>query len=164
MKPDRGSFHMLQHEQVMQEVREDSYRQPKKYPDPSVCPTCGASNFAGLWTWRSAPADSVRHVCPACHRIADRMPAGYLTFQGPFAADHRDEILAIVRSREAVQKQEHPLQRVMGVEHHADGILVTTTDNHLAHRIARAVQRAYKGELEFHYNKGENLLRATWTR
>lgn len=164
MKAQRGGFRMLSHEQVPREIGIDSYRQPRKMPDPSICRTCGASNFAGLWTWRSAPADSLRVECPACRRIADRYPAGYVTFRGPFLDAHRDEILHVVRAREAAQRKEHPLQRVMGIEHRGDAIVVTTTDNHLAHKIARAVQRAYKGELEFHFNEGENLLRATWTR
>jgi len=164
MKTDRGSFHMLRHEQVMDELVHDSYRQPKKMPDPSLCTKCGASNYAGLWSWRVAPAGSRRVVCPACQRIADGYPAGYVTLQGPFLGAHREEILRVVRRREAAQKLEHPLQRIMGVEHHADRIVVTTTDNHLAHKIARAVTRAYKGDLEYHYSKGENLLRATWTR
>ncbi len=164
MKTDRGSFRMLRHEQVLTELTEDSYRLPKKMPDPAICPTCGASYARGHWTWRSAPAGASRRECPACRRIADKYPAGYVTFQGPFLAAHRDEILDVARAREATQKREHPLQRILGVVHAAERVVVMTTDNHLAHRIASAVKRAYKGELVFHFSKGENLLRATWTR
>jgi hypothetical protein len=52
----------------------------------------------------------------------------------------------------------------MAIEDTDDGVLVTTTDTHLARNIAEALQSAYKGELDFHYNKEENLLRATWSR
>jgi hypothetical protein len=41
---------------------------------------------------------------------------------------------------------------------------VTTTGTHLAREIAERVQHAYKGELEFSYNKEDNLLRAAWRR
>jgi hypothetical protein len=52
----------------------------------------------------------------------------------------------------------------MTIEDAEDGVLVTTTDTHLARSIAEAVQAAYKGELDFRYNKEDNLLRATWSR
>jgi hypothetical protein len=41
---------------------------------------------------------------------------------------------------------------------------VTTTDTHLARRIAERVHDACKGSLSLQYNKEENLVRASWTR
>jgi len=35
---------------------------------------------------------------------------------------------------------------------------------HLARRIGDALQHAYKGGLEYRYNKEDNLLRVTWCR
>jgi hypothetical protein len=87
-----------------------------------------------------------------------------VTLKGEFLGGHRDEILQLVRNREATEKAQHPLERVMAIEDTAEGVLVTTTDTHLARNIAEAVQAAYKGELDFHYNREENLLRATWSR
>jgi hypothetical protein len=52
----------------------------------------------------------------------------------------------------------------MAVQPTPDGILVTTTDVHLARGIAHAVHRAFKGELAMRYSKAENLLRVTWKR
>jgi len=164
MKAVRGSFRMLKHEQVMGALAEDSYREPRRRPDPSVCPQCGATHQGGRWTWRAAPADAPRHECPACRRTADYYPAGILTFEGPFVAGHREQILAIVHAREAREKADHPLQRVMAVEEAPGRMVVATTGNQLAHGIARAVKRACKGSLEYHYSKGENLLRARWMR
>lgn len=46
----------------------------------------------------------------------------------------------------------------------ADGALITTTDTHLARDSAQAAHKACGGELEFHYNKKDNLLRAIWSR
>lgn len=40
-----------------------------------------------------------------------------------------------------------------------DGILETTTEIHLARGIGEALHHAFKGELEFHYNQLESLLR-----
>ena len=41
---------------------------------------------------------------------------------------------------------------------------MTTTDTHLARDIAEALHNAYKGDLDYHYNKADNLLRASWSR
>ena len=164
MKTERTQPRTLRREHPLDEIREDSYRETAKLPDPAHCPKCGATYLKGRWTWASAPADAPRHKCPACQRIEDRFPGGYVTLKGPFVALHRDEILGTAKAREARAKEEHPLQRIMAVEDAADGVVVTTTDAHLARGIAMAVHEAFKGTLDMTYSKGENLLRATWKR
>jgi hypothetical protein len=143
---------------------DDPYRAAAKPPYPARCPTCAASFVAGRWSWRKAPAGAAPHVCPACQRIADQLPGGYVTLRGPFLEKHREEVIRLVKAREALALTEHPLQRIMAVENTASGLVVTTTDAHLAHRIAHALHDAYKGEMRLNYSKGENLLRATWSR
>lgn len=148
----------------MDELPIDSYREMAKMPEPASCPKCGATYTNGRWTWQKAPADSYKHKCPACHRIDDDFPAGYVTLKGPFLPEHRTEVLNLVKAREARAKEEHPLQRIIAIENLADGILVTTTDTHLARGIGEALHDAYKGKLDLSFSKAENLLRATWTR
>jgi len=164
MKGERGGFRMLKREQLLQELVHDSYKSNRKLPEPACCPECGAVFHKGRWTWGAAPAGAHEQTCPACHRIHDKFPAGHVTLKGDFLREHRDQILHLVRNHEAKEKAEHPLERIMAIEDTADGVLVTTTDTHLARDIAEALYHAYKGELEFHYNKEENLLRATWNR
>ncbi len=165
MKATRGGFRTLQKEQRMVEVREDSYRDDGKLADATTCPKCGAVYHQGRWTWGAAAAQAPRHECPACQRIDDGLPAGYVALGGAFLAAHRAEILALVAAREARAKAEHPLQRIIAVEPAADGsVLVTTTDGHLARGIAEAVHEAYKGELDIQFSKAENCVRASWKR
>ena len=164
MKGDRGNFRMLRREQLMEGFEQDSYKAKGKLPEPTRCPKCGATYHNGRWTWDAAPAKAHEQLCPACHRIHDQFPAGYVTLKGTFLHEHRDEILRVVRSCEDKEKSGHPLQRIMAIENTSDGMLVTTTDSHLARDVAVRLHDAYKGELEFHYNKEENLLRATWQR
>jgi hypothetical protein len=52
----------------------------------------------------------------------------------------------------------------MAIEDTAEGVLVTTTDTHLTRNLGEALHSAYKGDLEYHYNRGENLLRVSWRR
>ena len=164
MKSQRGGFQPISREQLLQGFIHDSYKAGRKLREPTRCPDCGAVFQSGRWTWGAAPAAAHEERCPACHRIHDEFPAGFVTLKGEFLQQHRDEILRLMRNHEAKEKAEHPLQRIMAIVDSADGVMVTTTDAHLARDLAQALQHAYKGELEFHYNKEDNLLRATWIR
>jgi hypothetical protein len=164
MKSQRGGFRMLQREQLLQELVHDTYKIRKKLPEPTRCQDCGAVWHRGRWHWGAPPAGAHVTRCPACKRIRDRFPAGYVTLKGPFLDAHRDEIVARVRHCEASEKRDHPLQRIMSIEPAAGALLVTTTDAHLARGIGEALRKAYRGRMEFHYNKADSLLRVSWTR
>jgi len=164
MKTQRGGFRMLRREQLMQELVHDTYKTRKKLPEPARCEDCGAVWHRGRWHWGAPPAGAHVTRCPACKRIRDRFPAGFVTLKGPFLDAHRDEIVARVRHGEASEKRDHPLQRIMSIEPAAGGLLATTTDAHLARGIGEALRKAYRGRLQFHYNKADNLLRVSWTR
>ena len=152
------------HEQRMRPVREDSYHDDLKLAEPAMCPRCRATYVRGRWTWEHAPADATPHTCPACQRIEDNFPGGYVTLKGAFLADHRDEILNLVMARAERAREQHPMQRIIGMQDVSRGVLVTTTDGHLARGIGVALRDAFKGELDLAFSKEDNLVRATWSR
>ena len=157
-------FQPFRHDRVLLELLHDSYKMRGKLPEPTVCPTCGAVFHAGRWQWIAAAEKAHRHICPACHRIQDQYPAGYVLIKGPYFATHRDELLHLVQHQETREKAEHPMQRIMGIENLEDGVLVTTTDIHLARGLGEALHHAYQGILELHFHPEESLLRVSWTR
>lgn len=142
----------------------DSYKSSMKLPSPTLCPECGAVFSDGRWQWQPRPETAHRELCPACHRIQDHFPSGYVKLDGEFLAQHHAELVDLIRNVEKREKPEHPLQRIMDIVDEDGGVLVTTTDIHLAHGIGEALHHAYKGSLDSHYSPAEKLLRVRWSR
>jgi NMD protein affecting ribosome stability and mRNA decay len=157
-------FHPMRHDQLRPERVHDTYQLRGKLHEPTVCKECGAVFHQGRWQWLARPSGAHEIACPACQRIRDHFPAGYVVIGGAYFAAHRDELLKLLRHHADKEKAEHPLARIIAIEDTADGVLVTTTDIHLARDLGAALHHAHQGELEFHYNEGENLLRVHWQR
>lgn len=165
MSPIAPGFHKItRHDKLFQERVHDAYKAQGKLREPSVCSQCGAVFHEGRWQWLAVPVDAHQVSCPACLRIHYHYPAGFLTMRGEFLQSHRFEILHLLHHHEQHECAEHPLQRIMAVEHKDDDILVTTTNLHLASGLGEALHHAYQGELEYHYNPEQNLLRVNWER
>lgn len=129
-----------------------------------MCPGCGAVYRRGRWCWAPAAPDAHRHTCPACLRLADDYPAGFVTLRGAFLQGHKTEILNLVKHEVSLERSEHALARIMNIEDGDTAVLITTTDIHLARRVGDAVHRAYAGQFDYHYEDGENRLRVDWVR
>ncbi len=154
----------VRHEQLYAPRREDPYVEAGKPARDARCPHCGVVFHDGRWAWGPAPRDAIATACPACLRIHDAFPGGYVTLRGPFVQAHREELKQLVRAREDHEKAEHPLERVMGIGDKPEALEITTTGTHLARAIGNAVRAAYDGTLKVRYEADENLVRATWTR
>ncbi len=159
---DKGQYG--RRDRLVQEKRHDTYREDKKWPEPTVCTVCNSVYIEGRWTWYEPPFKANQVVCPACQRIADNYPAGQLELKGSFFAKHREEMLNLIRNEEKLEKNEHPLERIMDITEDQDQTLITTTGIHIARRIGKALSRAYQGELSFTYGDGEKTIRMLWSR
>ena len=164
MTINRGGNRPMRRDRLIQEYEHDTYKTRSKLPEPTVCKDCGSVFHKGRWQWGEHPANAHETLCPACHRIHDHCPGGFLTLAGPFLTDHRDEILHRVRNVEEREKNQHPLRRIMAVEDDGAGIRITTTDMQLARSLGEAVHQAYKGELDYQYTDEANILRVNWQR
>lgn len=160
--PPGGVTHYRDH--ILDELRHDPYQSRRKYPDPTRCPECGLVFRHGRWEHGVAPPDAHAHTCPACQRIADRLPAGFVSIGGPFMQGHRAEIAALVRHEAEYERREHPLHRLMSIAEAEDAMEVTTTDLHLPRRIGAALRNAYDGTLEVHASRDEFIVRVRWWR
>ena len=150
---------------LIAEEGHDPYKARAKRAEPAVCKSCMAVLHGGRWHWTIAPLpDAEWDLCPACQRIKDCYPAGELTLSGAFLDRHGQEIVRLARNVEALERHQHPLQRIMDVVDAADHITITTTDIHLPRRIGHAIVSAYKGDLQTHYDEAGYFVRMTWRR
>lgn len=151
-------------DRLVQEKRHDTYRRQGKWPEPTVCKECGSLFQDGRWSWNRAPKEANRVVCPACRRIADSYPAGYVEIRGSFFKEHREELLNLIRNEEKLEKGEHPLERIISIVDENEHTLVSTTGVHIARRIGKALSRAYEGDFSFQYGDDEKSIRVWWNR
>lgn len=155
-------------DKFIQEKRIDTYQQTTKLPDPTLCTRCGCVFSNGRWSWQELP-EKDRHkinktLCPACKRIEDNVPAGYMDLSGEFFISHKDEILNLIKNEADAETQEHPMERIMEISEKPDGIYITTTGIHVARRLGEAVEKAYKGQLNYAYGDDEKTIRVSWYR
>jgi hypothetical protein len=146
------------------EAVDDPYARRMKPPDPTVCRHCGAVFHKGRWQWMRLPMEADRASCPACQRVHDDYPAGIVSLTGSFVLEHRDELRALARHQEGLEKTEHALNRIMAIRDLPEGFEITTTDIHLPRRIGEAVKRAYDGDLDLQFEEDRYFLRVRWTR
>lgn len=161
-KPSGGQT--VSHDRPLFEQDIDAYKAKGKLSEPTICPQCGAVYHEGRWQWIETPSDAESEICPACHRINDNFPAGFVTLDGPFFDTHCEEIRHLIQNHALHERIEHPLKRIIAIESKDRAMLVTTTDTHLARGIGEAVRHAYQGELKVDHVSGENLVRVYWNR
>jgi len=167
MKPERATPYLASKRDAALESANDEgdpYIAAAKPPEGTTCPKCRATFHGGRWTWQKPERDALEMTCPACQRIQDRFPAGYVTIKGQFFKEHRDEIVSLIETLEKKEKAERPLQRIMGMDQKREEFEVQTTDSQLARGIGEALHDAFKGDLKVRYSRDENLVRAVWKR
>ena len=110
------------------------------------------------------PSDSHKVMCPACEPIRERAPSGVLLLTGEIVVRHRDHVLGLARNEEVRLKAEHPSARIIKIEDRTDapeGVVITTTDPHLARRIGEALHHAHRDTFACRYEENEDLLGRT---
>ena len=142
----------------------DPYQRQQKLHEGTACPQCGAVYHQGRWRWVTKAEGAGEELCAACRRINDKFPAGVVTLRGDFAREQKQELIHLARHQEEAEKQEHPLNRIIGIEEDAQGIVINTTDIQLPRRIGEAIKRAFRGEIEDNFEKDGYFVRVTWTR
>jgi NMD protein affecting ribosome stability and mRNA decay len=149
----------------IKQQRHDVYKHKGKLIEGTVCTTCGVVHSKGRWTWNYEGETSKKIICPACRRIKDGYPAGFIELSGEFFKENNEEIINLVRNIEEQHKEEHPMQRIIRIRKRRNrATMVETTGVHLARRIGDSISRAYQGEYSFQYADNYNRIRIQWER
>jgi hypothetical protein len=153
-------------DRLIKQPHTDAYRMGRKLREPSLCKICSAVFSGGRWQWLDTLPDvSDEVLCPACQRIHDQMPAGYLTLQGAFFVEHREEIMRLVHNHVERQRLQHPLQRLIDTVPLKDGgVELSFTEYHLPKGVGEAVKNAYQGELRINFAEESGHERISWQR
>jgi NMD protein affecting ribosome stability and mRNA decay len=141
----------------------DPYLRSEKLADGTVCRQCGAVYHAGRWSWAARPAAAREALCAACRRANDHLPAGTVTLRGAFAREHKEELLRLARHQEQAENREHPQNRIIEISEEPDAIVIATADIHLPRRIGEAVSRAFRGQLDMHFDDNAYFARVEWS-
>jgi NMD protein affecting ribosome stability and mRNA decay len=149
----------------------DPYLQKMGNSEMAICKKCRAVYHNKRWYLddelyqkKASLKDTERILCPACLKIKDKFPGGVVRLTGEFLYKHKEEIMNLIRNEEERARGFNPLERIMEVSKIKKGMEITTTNEKLAQRIARSLERAYQGSVEYKWSSGTKLLRAEWER
>ena len=68
------------------------------------------------------------------------------------------------RNLEQTEKDEHAENRIIAIRESGNEMLITTTDVHLPRRIGKAIEQAFEGKLDIHFDKDGYFTSITWHR
>jgi NMD protein affecting ribosome stability and mRNA decay len=151
-------------DRLIKDSRKDTYIDQITLKDPAICSKCNAVYTNGRWTWKTTEQTTSKTTCPACRRISDNYPAGYIEIKGNFFQIHSTDILNLINNTEQLEKNERPLERIISITEHENKTVITTTGIHIARRIGEALNRSYQGNFLFQYADGEKSIRVFWER
>ena len=144
---------------------ERPYLSSRKHKGVVVCPQCKLVFMDGRWKKAPLPKNYTEHLCPACRRIKDGYFGGVLYLESEILKTKKEEILNLIKNKEAMAQIANPLRRIGKIEEKSDDeIIVYTTFEHLATSIGKAIKRAYKGELIIQYKENEKAARVYWKK
>ncbi|RKZ02186.1 MAG: ATPase [Candidatus Hydrothermota bacterium] len=151
----------------------DPYMDRSIYKDPTVCPSCKLIYHNKRWFWDEKfynelmeNKDKVNFKeCPACRKIRDHYPLGIVYIVKEGVKPHElEDMKRMIKNEAEAEMRRNPLARIIENKDEGDTIVIQTTTETLAKKIAKAVQRTFHGDLTFSFSDGQKLLRIEWKR
>ena len=136
------------------------------------CPECGAVYDGHRWIAepdvnlirRFARAKKEKKLCPGCLRIEKRQVEGVVTLKGEFMDTHLDEVKNLVDRVAKNGRHRNVAARIFEVKQEGGGLVIETTDEHLAERIGKELEKAFKGDLKIKWQEKDRFVRVSWQR
>lgn len=137
-----------------------------------ICPRCGAVYDGHKWV--PEPDDELvkqvkkksakSELCPGDLRLDKGQVEGVVTLKGSFMREHKDDILNLIGRVERNGRSRNVAARIYEMTEDDGRFSIETTDEHLAERIGKEVEKAFKGDLEIKWQEKDRFVRVSWQR
>lgn len=115
----------------------------------AICGECDAAYYKKFWhqsllNLKSAKEDAPVNcvLCPACKMIKNGQFEGRITISGA-PQNSMAELLNLIRGFGERARIADPMDRVIEAKKNKDSIIVTTTENQLANKLAKKIQSTF---------------------
>jgi NMD protein affecting ribosome stability and mRNA decay len=153
------------------ETSEDPYAIKAAPSGEAICPRCKAVFKDKRWLLDEALYEELKDIdtvpqiiCPACRKALEKYAMGYLYISGEFWKTHKDDIMRLINNEVERARGLNPLHQIIDIYEKEGKTVIETTTDQLAQRLGRSLYKAYKGDLEFKWSKGNKLVRVYWSR
>lgn len=136
----------------------------KAHAGLTVCKRCHAFYYQKSWHHGAEKFLSGKHkdfallftLCPACEMMKNGLFEGEITIKS-VPAKQKAELVHLAKNFCAQAEEKDPMDRLIEITETRVGIVITTTENQLAHKLARHIVRAFKkSRARTLYGKGDN--------
>lgn len=145
---------------------------PKGERQMKECPRCGAVYDGHRWIpepdaelqralKKKSPDEK---LCPGDLRLEKRQVEGVVTLKGLFLLDHMEEIKNLINRVAKLGRRRNVAARIFEIVQSDHELVIETTDEHLAERMGKEVQKAFKGSLDIKWQEKDSFARVTWRR
>lgn len=148
----------------------DPYLNQMSPDEMAVCKKCGSIYHGKRWYHpddipeRLADKKRTAVLCTACQKIRDGFAEGFVTLEGKFVKEHREEILNLVKNKEERASRANPLERIIGITDKDGGVEITTTTEKLAQMIGKMLNKSFDGTVDYKWSSDVKLARVVWSR
>jgi len=142
--------------------------------EPAKCSGCGAVYVDRRWSPAGVHTKAGKHkhwqpqtvtLCPACKEKQSGVPAGFVYVSGDFLSSHRQEIELLLAKEAERSAVDNPLAQIIELKtDESEGLVASTTTEHLAQRLGHALEKAFKGEVRYDFSHENKLARVYWHR
>lgn len=115
----------------------------------AVCGECNAAYYKKSWHQSLLNLKSVKEdapvnfvLCPACQMIKNHQFEGQIIISG-VPQNLTEELLNLIRGFGERARAADPMDRVIEIKKNRDNIVVTTTENQLANKLAKKIKSTF---------------------
>lgn len=131
-----------------------------------MCPQCNAAYYYKSWHHSIEGYDNLSEkknisfsLCPACSMWKKRVWEGEIKIIGAIPEDKKKQIFNTILSIADEAYRRDPMDRVFDIKAKGKEMIVFTSENQLAQRIARKLSSSFKthfSKVRIHHGKGED--------